>query len=166
MQCNYPRIRAETHETYINKKGGKSYKVEWLSRDIWDEAQRNPKTKKWLQMKYRKVEPTGCGQCTACRLNYARDKATLLMMEKLYHGANTCWFITLTYKDEMLYFHTYKDEETGKTQLAYTLNNTVVAPPRMLIAFMENHLQADGSVTIPAALRPYMGGQEVLVPKQ
>lgn len=65
-------------------------------------------------MKYRKVEPTGCGQCTACRLNYARDKATLLMMEKLYHGNNTCWFITLTYKDEMLYFHTYKDEETGK----------------------------------------------------
>ncbi len=52
----------------------------------------------------------------------------------------------------------YKDEETGKTQLAYTLNNTVVAPPRMLIAFMENHLQADGSVYIPEVLRPYMGG--------
>ena len=54
----------------------------------------------------------------------------------------------------------YKDEETGKTQLAYTLNNTVVAPPRMLIAFMENHLQADGSVYIPEVLRPYMGGLE------
>ena len=52
----------------------------------------------------------------------------------------------------------YKDEETGKTQLAYTLNNTVVAPPRMLIAFLENHLQADGSVYIPEVLRPYMGG--------
>jgi len=51
------------------------------------------------------------------------------------------------------------------TYLPHTLNNTVVAPPRMLIAFLENHLQADGSVTIPAALRPYMGGQEVLVPK-
>ena len=49
--------------------------------------------------------------------------------------------------------------------LAHTLNNTVVAPPRMLIAFLENHLQADGSVTIPEALRPYMGGKEVLVPK-
>ena len=51
------------------------------------------------------------------------------------------------------------------TYLPHTLNNTVVAPPRMLIAFLENHLQADGSVTIPEALRPYMGGQEVLVPK-
>ena len=48
--------------------------------------------------------------------------------------------------------------------LAHTLNNTVVAPPRMLIAFLENHLQADGSVTIPEALRPYMGGKEKLVP--
>lgn len=48
--------------------------------------------------------------------------------------------------------------------LAHTLNNTVVAPPRMLIAFLENHLQADGSVTIPEVLRPYMGGKEVLVP--
>ncbi|MBQ7912785.1 MAG: serine--tRNA ligase [Clostridia bacterium] len=58
----------------------------------------------------------------------------------------------------------YKDED-GKTKLAHTLNNTVVAPPRMLIAFIENHLQADGSVTIPAALQPYMGGKTVIVPK-
>ena len=49
--------------------------------------------------------------------------------------------------------------------LPHTLNNTVVAPPRMLIAFLENNLQADGSVKIPAPLRPYMGGKEVLVPK-
>jgi len=56
--------------------------------------------------------------------------------------------------------------EDGKMYLPHTLNNTVVAPPRMLIAFLENHLQADGSVTIPAALQPYMGGQEVLVPKK
>ena len=48
--------------------------------------------------------------------------------------------------------------------LAHTLNNTVVAPPRMLIAFLENHLQADGSVSIPEVLRPYMGGKEKLVP--
>ena len=52
----------------------------------------------------------------------------------------------------------------GKKYLAHTLNNTVVAPPRMLIAFLENNLQADGSVRIPEALRPYMGGKEVLVP--
>ena len=50
--------------------------------------------------------------------------------------------------------------------LAHTLNNTVVAPPRMLIAFLENNLQADGSVRIPEALRMYMGGKEKLVPKK
>lgn len=47
---------------------------------------------------------------------------------------------------------------------AHTLNNTVVAPPRMLIAFLENHLQADGTVTIPEALQPYMGNKKVLIP--
>ena len=52
----------------------------------------------------------------------------------------------------------------GKSYLAHTLNNTCVAPPRMLIAFLENHLQADGSVTIPKVLQPYMGGLEVMVP--
>ena len=54
----------------------------------------------------------------------------------------------------------------GKMYLPHTLNNTVVAPPRMLIAFLENHLQADGSVTIPEVLRPYMGGTSVLIPKK
>ena len=54
--------------------------------------------------------------------------------------------------------------EDGKMYLPHTLNNTVIAPPRMLIAFLENHLQADGSVTIPEVLRPYMGGKEVLIP--
>ena len=49
---------------------------------------------------------------------------------------------------------------------AHTLNNTVVAPPRMLIAFLENNLQADGSVRIPEVLRPYMGGNEKIVPKK
>ena len=54
----------------------------------------------------------------------------------------------------------------GKMYLPHTLNNTVVAPPRMLIAFLENHLQADGSVTIPEVLRPYMGGKALLVPNK
>ena len=49
---------------------------------------------------------------------------------------------------------------------AHTLNNTVVAPPRMLIAFLENNLQADGSVSIPEVLRPYMGGNDKIVPKK
>lgn len=52
--------------------------------------------------------------------------------------------------------------QDGKKYFAHTLNNTVVAPPRMLIAFLENNLQKDGSVKIPEALRPYMGGQEVI----
>ena len=54
-----------------------------------------------------------------------------------------------------------KDKD-GNKYFAHTLNNTVVAPPRMLIAFLENHLQADGSVTIPEVLRPYMGGKDKL----
>ena len=54
--------------------------------------------------------------------------------------------------------------ENGK-YFAHTLNNTVVAPPRMLIAFLENNLNADGSVNIPKALQPYMGGIEKIVPK-
>ena len=55
--------------------------------------------------------------------------------------------------------------EDGKKYLAHTLNNTVVAPPRMLIAFLENNLNADGTVSIPEVLRMYMGGKEKLVPK-
>ena len=54
-----------------------------------------------------------------------------------------------------------KNKQKGN-YFAHTLNNTVVAPPRMLIAFLENHLQADGSVTIPQVLRPYMGGKDHL----
>ena len=52
--------------------------------------------------------------------------------------------------------------ENGEKYFAHTLNNTVVAPPRMLIAFLENNLNADGTVRIPKALRPYMGGKELL----
>ena len=56
--------------------------------------------------------------------------------------------------------------ENGNKYFAHTLNNTVVAPPRMLIAFLENNLQADGTVKIPEALQPYMGGTKVLVPSK
>ena len=56
--------------------------------------------------------------------------------------------------------------EDKRKYLAHTLNNTVVAPPRMLIAFLENNLQADGTVLIPEVLRPYMGGKEKLIPNQ
>ena len=55
--------------------------------------------------------------------------------------------------------------QKGGNYFPHTLNNTVVAPPRMLIAFLENNLQADGSVKIPQALQPYMGCQEAILPK-
>ena len=54
----------------------------------------------------------------------------------------------------------------GQNYFAHTLNNTVVAPPRMLIAFLENHLQEDGSVRIPEVLQPYMGGLKAITPKK
>ncbi len=57
----------------------------------------------------------------------------------------------------------YKKED-GNKEFAHTLNNTVIAPPRMLIAFLENNLQVDGTVLIPEVLRPYMGGTEKLIP--
>ena len=60
----------------------------------------------------------------------------------------------------------YKNAKTGKNEFAHTLNNTVAAPPRMLIAFLENHLQADGSVYIPEVLRNYMGGKDKILPKK
>ena len=62
--------------------------------------------------------------------------------------------------------HIHIKGKDGKNYLAHTLNNTCVAPPRMLIAFLENNLQPDGSVVIPEVLRPYMGGKAVLVPNK
>lgn len=58
-----------------------------------------------------------------------------------------------------------RNGDSGKG-FVHTLNNTVVAPPRMLIAFLENNLQADGSVTIPKALQPYMGFKDKIVPSK
>ncbi len=57
-------------------------------------------------------------------------------------------------------------KETGEKEFVHTLNNTVIAPPRMLIAFLENNYNEDGSVNIPVGLRPYMGGKEILIPKK
>ena len=57
-------------------------------------------------------------------------------------------------------------KENGDKELVHTLNNTVIAPPRMLIAFLENNLQKDGTVLIPKVLQPYMGGKEKLIPNK
>ena len=59
----------------------------------------------------------------------------------------------------------YRDPETKKTVFAYSLNNTVAASPRILIPILEMHQQADGSVAIPAALQPYMGGMTTITPR-
>ena len=56
--------------------------------------------------------------------------------------------------------------QDGSKYLAHTLNNTVVAPPRMLMAFLENNLNEDGTVSVPVSLRPYMGGKEKLIPRR
>ena len=56
----------------------------------------------------------------------------------------------------------WSKKENGEKEFVHTLNNTVIAPPRMLIAFLENNLQEDGSVLIPEVLRPYMGGKEII----
>ena len=55
-----------------------------------------------------------------------------------------------------------QDQQTGTKNFAHTLNNTVVAPPRMLIAFLENNLNEDGSIRIPEVLRSYMGGKDII----
>ena len=57
-------------------------------------------------------------------------------------------------------------KQNGEKEFAHTLNNTVIAPPRMLIAFLENNYQKDGSVKIPKALQPYMGGKEIIKPNE
>ena len=56
--------------------------------------------------------------------------------------------------------------EDGRKYFAHTLNNTVAAPPRMLIALLENNLNADGSVNIPKSLQPYMGGKTIITPSK
>ena len=123
MSCNSPLIRAETYETYINQKGGKSYKVEWLQRDQFDQMKKGS-----MSHKYRRIQPIPCGQCIECRLQYSRDWATRIMLEKNYGYNNesypdgTCWFLTLTYQDE--YLNTFKtlDTETGELIEGISLN--------------------------------------------
>lgn len=120
--CTRPLIRAETWETYTNKKGGKSYKVKWLSRDFYDQIKKSPNWNYWNGNKYRKIEAIPCGKCIECNLNYSRRWATDLMLEKLYHEDNTCWFLTLTYNDEHLPINNHINNDTGEVTKAVSLN--------------------------------------------
>lgn len=114
ITCTRPLIRAETFESYINKKGGLSYKVEWLQRDFYDDCMKTEKGRKYLKMKWRRVEPVPCGSCKECLLNYSREWAKDCMLEKQYYPESECWFITLTYNDENLPFNTWVNKETGE----------------------------------------------------
>ena len=78
-------------------------------------------------------------------------------LKTLPSGIPVCSFTVATNR-------VWKDKD-GNKYLAHTLNNTVVAPPRMLIAFLENNLNEDGSISIPKVLQPYMGKTEKLIPK-
>lgn len=111
ITCVKPLIRAETYERYINKKGGISYKVEWLDRTYYDECMKNQKSKDWLNMKYRRVSAVPCGRCTECKLNYSRNWAVDCMLEKTYYKDNEVWFLTLTYEDEYLPFYEFKSDD-------------------------------------------------------
>lgn len=123
MSCNYPLIRAETYETYINKKGTKSYKAEWLNRDEFDKF-----GKDYLKHRYRKVSQVGCGQCTGCLLDYSRDRATQMMVEKKFgfngneYPDGTTWFLTVTYADEYLKTAHKVNTETGEIFEGISLN--------------------------------------------
>lgn len=137
MSCNFPLIRAETFETYRNKKGGISFKAEFIPRDIYDKDFKKNAIKAGM---YRKVTPVGCGQCTGCMLDYSRDKATQMMMQKYYgyhekfdekgnpidtghaYPDGTCWFITCTYSDEYLPTHKYVKTDTGEICEGISLN--------------------------------------------
>ena len=81
--------------------------------------------------------------------------------QQKYFEVGSC--SNLTYAQARILGIRYKKSD-GTKEFAHTLNNTVIAPPRMLIAFLENNLQEDGSVLIPEKLRPYMGGKDKLIP--
>lgn len=116
-QCLKPLIRAETEDSYINQKGGTSYKYEIIPRDIYDRQKENHK----FLTKYRRVTPIACGQCINCLMNTAAEKATKMMMMKPYYPDTECWFLTLTYKDEMLPFHETVNIDTGETMTGASL---------------------------------------------
>lgn len=115
--CTSPLIRAETVETYVNKKGGISYKTEFLDRSTWDSIQENGgfDRVKMFKGRYRNIQPIPCGQCINCMMNKAAENATKMMMMKPYYPEEECWFLTFTYKDEMLPVQETVNTETGET---------------------------------------------------
>ena len=113
-----------------------------------------------MELPYRVVEvctgDMGQGQV------YKNDIEAWMPSRKAYGETHSC---SSFYDFQARRLNTRYKDGNGKNVFCYTLNNTLVASPRILIPLLENHQNADGSVTIPKALRPYMGGQEVIVPK-
>jgi seryl-tRNA synthetase len=113
-----------------------------------------------MELPYRVVEvctgDMGQGQV------YKNDIEAWMPSRKAYGETHSC---SSFYDFQARRLNTRYKDGNGKNVFCYTLNNTLVASPRILIPLLENHQNADGSVTIPKALRPYMAGQEVIVPK-
>lgn len=93
---------------------------------------------------------------------YKHDIEAWMPSRKAYGETHSC---SSFYDFQARRLNTRYKDTNGKNVFCYTLNNTCIATPRILIPLLENHQNADGSVTIPKALRPYMGGQEVIVPR-
>ncbi len=114
-----------------------------------------------LELPYRVVDvctgDMGQGQV------YKNDIEAWMPSRKAYGETHSC---SSFYDFQARRLNTRYKDASGKNTFCYTLNNTLVASPRILIPLLENHQNRDGTVTIPAALRPYMGGQEVIAPKR
>jgi seryl-tRNA synthetase len=114
-----------------------------------------------LELPYRVVDvctgDMGQGQV------YKNDIEAWMPSRKAYGETHSC---SSFYDFQARRLQTRYKDTSGKNVFCYTLNNTCIASPRLLIPLLENHQNADGSVTIPKALRPYMGGQESIVPKR
>lgn len=114
-----------------------------------------------LELPYRVVDvctgDMGQGQV------YKHDIETWMPSRNAYGETHSC---SSFYDYQARRLNTRYKDSSGKNVFCYTLNNTCIASPRVLIPLLENHQNADGSVTIPKALRPYMGGQEAIVAKK
>jgi seryl-tRNA synthetase len=93
---------------------------------------------------------------------YKHDIEAWMPSRKAYGETHSC---SSFYDFQARRLNTRYKDDSGKNVFCYTLNNTCIASPRILIPLLENHQQADGTIAIPRALQPYMGGQEVIVPR-
>lgn len=109
--CTSPLIKAELNTVHLTKKGKLTPDVEFLDRDSYDKGLYNNLI--GVGNKYKRIYPIACQQCINCRLNYARDRATQIMLEVGEYPEEECWFITVTYNDDFIPYHStkYYDEE-------------------------------------------------------